>query len=129
MISLLVYALINPPTLSISSAICKALLFSVPLNAICSRKWAIPFSIFFSFRLPAFIQIPTDTLSIEGISSVTTLIPFLSLSIFIVTLNLSVYVVFDKIYFIWRMNNSFCFRIQLFHFYRLGYHLSYSRLN
>ena len=50
-----------PPTASISSAICRAVRFSVPLNTMCSRKWLTPPSSALSNCEPAPIHRPTDT--------------------------------------------------------------------
>ncbi len=41
--SMLVEAFSSPPTASISSAIPRAVRVLVPLKAICSRRWVIPF--------------------------------------------------------------------------------------
>src|SRR5208283_4631311 len=64
-----------PPTESISRAIPSAERRSVPLNTICSRKWAIPFSVAFSRREPLFTQMPTETERTCGIVSVMTIKP------------------------------------------------------
>ena len=51
--SLVVYALISPPTDSMRFKMWNAFLLVVPLNSTCSMKWASPSSPFLSSRVPA----------------------------------------------------------------------------
>ena len=48
----------------------------VPLNAICSRKWATPFSASVSFLLPDPTQTPMAAEPMPGMCSVMTRNPF-----------------------------------------------------
>src|SRR5690242_5961460 len=70
-----VEALISPPADSISSAMAWAERRLVPLKAMCSRKWAMPFSSGHSSREPALTQMPSATVSRCGMLCVTTCRP------------------------------------------------------
>jgi len=48
----------------------------VPLKAICSRKWAVPFDVSVSAREPASIHTPTVAVWAWGCASVATVRPF-----------------------------------------------------
>jgi len=61
---------------SIASAICKDVRRAVPLNAICSRKCAMPFCSTRSCRPPACTQTPIEADFSPGICSVTIRNPF-----------------------------------------------------
>ena len=61
-----------PPTFSTSSAMAAALRRSVPLKAMCSRKWEAPFSASVSLRVPDATYAPNDTVSTRSMVSVTT---------------------------------------------------------
>ena len=66
---LIAASLVNivPPTFSIRFRICQDLRFSVPLNIMCSTKWAKPNSSISSSRVPAFTANPQyDTGDAEG---------------------------------------------------------------
>ena len=57
---------------SISCSKEAAVRFAVPLNAMCSRKCAVPFVSLDSYRDPASIQTPTVAVSLYGVASVAT---------------------------------------------------------
>src|SRR3989339_57006 len=59
-----------------AEAISKADRRSVPLNSICSMKWAAPLLRLFSCREPPSTQAPMETDRTWSISSVTTRMPF-----------------------------------------------------
>ena len=48
----------------------------MPLKAICSRKWAVPFDVSVSAREPASIHTPTVAVWAWGCASVATVSPF-----------------------------------------------------
>src|SRR6266446_5971961 len=75
-ISFAVKASSIPPSESIDCAISSAVRRSVPLNTMCSMKWAIPLLSGDSPREPVPTQMPTDTERTCGIFSVTTTRPF-----------------------------------------------------
>src|SRR3546814_2719864 len=64
-----------PPTSSISRAMAAASRRRVPLNTMCSIRWARPFSAGVSCRVPTPTHRPTDADSTDGMASVTTVRP------------------------------------------------------
>ena len=63
---------------SISSSSPAVVRLAVPLNAMCSRKCAVPLFAAVSYRDPASIQTPTVAVSAFGVVSVATRMPLAS---------------------------------------------------
>ena len=61
-----------PPTASICSEMSKAVRVGVPLNTMCSTRWATPLTSARSWRVPTPTQTPRDAVSTWGIVSVAT---------------------------------------------------------
>ncbi|MCD8047899.1 MAG: hypothetical protein LUD80_05030 [Clostridiales bacterium] len=79
--SLVVKALICPPMASIRAAIWAAVWVLVPLNSMCSIKWAAPDWLACSSREPVATQMPRAAERTEVRGSVRTVTPLGSVSI------------------------------------------------